>query len=126
MVPEIKTLLQQIEQKLDWGSSNSWLTKDFENLSQRIFDETGVSLSVSTLRRIWGKVAYTHLPSGTTLDTLAKFAGFEGWRTFTKQHSSSNNKTKSPALPIQPAKPLQYWKRVVLFVFLLLIVSFIG
>ena len=84
MSPEIEKLLKLIEGKLDWGESNTWQGKDFEKLNQLILDETGVSLSASTLKRVWGKVEYNHLPSVTTLDALAKFGGFENWRSFLK------------------------------------------
>ncbi len=87
MQPQIDILLRTIEQQLDWGDSASWQSRDFENLQDRILDHTGVSLSASTLRRIWGRVAYNSLPSTTTLDTLARFAGYESWRSFNKQQA---------------------------------------
>ena len=73
---------QLIEQKLNWGASERWTADDFEQLQGRILNETGVMLSASTLRRIWGRVDYQHLPSSTTLNTLARFAGFTDWRQF--------------------------------------------
>src|SRR6201994_5021754 len=82
---DLKQLLMIIEQQLDWGDSATWQSKDFEILNQLILEKTKVSLSASTLRRIWGRVEYNHLPSGTTLDTLAQFAGFESWRVFSRQ-----------------------------------------
>ena len=82
-------LLQQccrlIEEKLGWGSSDNWQNQDFEALSSRIFDRTQVALSVSTLKRVWGKVKYDNFPSLTTLNTLAIFAGYEHWRDFRQQ-----------------------------------------
>jgi len=84
--PGIRQLLTVIEQQLDWGDVAAWQSKDFENLNDLILEKTKVSLSASTLRRVWGRVEYNHLPSGTTLDTLARFAGYENWRTFTKQN----------------------------------------
>jgi hypothetical protein len=81
---ELKRLLVIIEQQLDWGDPSSWQGKDFEVLNELILEKTKVSLSASTLRRLWGRVEYNHMPSGTTLDTLARFAGFENWRAFTK------------------------------------------
>jgi hypothetical protein len=39
-------------------------------------------LSVTTLKRLWGKLKYTNVPTATTLNTLAKFAGYQDWRTF--------------------------------------------
>src|ERR1700761_2850986 len=82
---DLKRLLLIIEQQLDWGEPAGWQSKDFEILNQLIFEKTKISLSASTLRRIWGRVEYNHLPSGTTLDTLARFAGFESWRIFSRQ-----------------------------------------
>lgn len=72
-----------IEEKLGWGESTTWQGSDFDKLSDRIFDETGVVLSSSTLKRVWGKVRYDSTPNIATLDALARFAGYESWRTFT-------------------------------------------
>jgi hypothetical protein len=77
-----------IENQLDWGPSQSWRTRDFEKLNLLILEKTKVSLSASTLRRVWGKVDYSNQPSGTTLDTLAQFAGFENWRFFDREAQS--------------------------------------
>lgn len=71
-----------IEEKMGWGDSSHWQNQDFETLSQRIFAETNVSLSVSTLKRIWGKVRYDSAPTTTTLSTLAQFLGYNNWREF--------------------------------------------
>lgn len=89
MVSEINELQRckaVIEDKLGWGPADGWQTVDFENLGELILNETGVSLSTSTLRRIWGRTEYNHLPSGTTLNTLARFAGAGDWRAFIKQN----------------------------------------
>jgi len=85
---DLKQLLLIIEQQLDWGDAATWQSKDFEILNELILEKTKVSLSASTLRRIWGRVEYNHMPSGTTLDTLAQFAGFNNWRAFTRQGKS--------------------------------------
>ncbi|WP_134089664.1 hypothetical protein [Olivibacter sp. XZL3] len=79
-----------IERKLQWGSGADWKTRDFEKLSALIFDETGVSLSTSTLRRIWGHTNYTNQPSLTTLDALASFIGYADWRTFQRSEAVDN------------------------------------
>lgn len=75
-------LLSLIEDQLGWGDSATWPSKDFERLNILIQERTKVSLSASTLRRLWGKVDYNNQPSATTLDTLARFAGYENWRSF--------------------------------------------
>lgn len=85
---------QLIEEKLGWGTGSTWTSADFDNLQQRVLEATGVSLSASTLRRIWGRVDYQHLPSATTLNTLARFAGYPDWRLF----------VQAQALPVVPLR----------------------
>jgi hypothetical protein len=72
----------QIEKKIGWESSASWTNHDFQTLSDKIQEETGVNLSIATLKRIWGKVKYDSKPTITTLNTLAKFLGHDSWRAF--------------------------------------------
>lgn len=91
-----------IEEKLGWGDGQQWQNGDFEILSERIFAQTGVSLSVSTLKRIWGKVRYDSAPTATTLNTLAQFVGYENWRSFRQQPTAVHAVEPTPALPDQP------------------------
>ncbi|MEL6925773.1 MAG: hypothetical protein AAFO94_17135, partial [Bacteroidota bacterium] len=44
-------------------------------------------LSVTTLKRVWGKVNYQSSPSITTLDALARFIGHQNWVAF-QNHST--------------------------------------
>lgn len=69
-----------IETKTGWGHSSTWTHRDFVELGENIYAETRVSLSASTLKRIWGRVRYESVPHPATLDALAHFAGFEHWR----------------------------------------------
>ncbi|HTI07534.1 MAG TPA: hypothetical protein VL832_03225 [Puia sp.] len=87
--PFIEKCRQLIEASLHWGDASTWTNEDFDNLSERIFDKTAVRLSVSTLKRIWGKVRYDSSPTSATLNALARFAGYAGWREFQQQHPES-------------------------------------
>ncbi|HLA58413.1 MAG TPA: hypothetical protein VK622_06615, partial [Puia sp.] len=78
---------QLIEEKLGWGGSGHWTNQDFDLLSEKIFEVTGVTLSQTTLKRIWGKVKYDSAPTVTTLNTLARFLGFENWRDFRQKQT---------------------------------------
>ncbi|MEP7267572.1 MAG: hypothetical protein ABI844_08075 [Saprospiraceae bacterium] len=78
----IQKCLIDIETKLGWGASVEWSNYDLEKLSDEILVKTNVALSVTTLKRLWGKVKHDHSPSLTTLNTLAQFLGFEDWRTY--------------------------------------------
>ncbi|MEQ8423310.1 MAG: hypothetical protein RIA63_01280, partial [Cyclobacteriaceae bacterium] len=49
----IQTCLRKIEDQLGWGNGEDWSTQDFESLSTKIQQSTGVTLSVATLKRLW-------------------------------------------------------------------------
>ncbi|ANH79632.1 hypothetical protein A8C56_00375 [Niabella ginsenosidivorans] len=86
-----------IEQQLGWGSSASWQHQDFENLGDQVFEATGVVLSASTLKRIWGKVRYNSKPNLGTLDALSRFAGFSNWRSF----AAAVTEQEQPPAPVK-------------------------
>jgi len=54
------------------GTGKELANYDFEKLSSAIEDKR-VFTSVTTLKRIWGKVRYDHSPTLTTLNTLPGF-----------------------------------------------------
>jgi hypothetical protein len=92
MITDTDELLKEnckllIEEKLGWGRSEHWANQDFDQLSEKIYQVTGVSLSQTTLKRIWGKVKYDSAPTITTLNTLAGFLGFENWRAFRQKQN---------------------------------------
>lgn len=99
--------LAAIESRLGWGDSSDWTMADFEKLSDIIFDATGVRLSVTTLKRVWGKVKYNSKPTSTTLDTLARFNGYDSWRIFAHRDSESINQVEQPNETHEPSKPVK-------------------
>ena len=80
---------------LNWGDSAIWSNDDFEQLSEKIFDKTRVQLSISTLKRIWGKVRYENFPTTGTLNALAGFLDYENWRDF-RQKNEINEPASTP------------------------------
>jgi len=80
-----------ISNKLHRGSIASWDTYDFSVLSKSIHEETGTLLSVSTLKRLSGRVNYSSKPNSNTLDALAKYVGFNDWRDFLKNVESDKS-----------------------------------
>lgn len=74
--------LNEIERKLNWGNSDGWTNQDFEVLGEKILAETGINLSIITLKRLWGRIRYNSKPTITTLNALANFIGYENWRSF--------------------------------------------
>ena len=78
----ISLCFEQIERKLSIGSIVNWDTNDFQILSDSIHKETGTLLSISTLKRLSGRVNYRSKPNRSSLDTLAKYIGYDNWRMF--------------------------------------------
>lgn len=85
---ELNKLQVELIKKLDWGPANKWHSSMFTELSQKVFESTGVRLSPSTLKRFFGIINHKGTPSITTMDALSKYLGFENWRDFklTKQN----------------------------------------
>ncbi|OOG73784.1 hypothetical protein [Algoriphagus sp. A40] len=89
-------LKEAVEERLGRGPSGEWNNYDFERLSEEILSVTSVSLSVSTLKRFFGKVKYGSSPSLTTLNALSEFAGFADWRHFESSTVKSDYKETPP------------------------------
>lgn len=123
----IAHLKAQLETHLGWGSSEAWSNYDVERLSERILQQTGVSLSVSTLKRILGKVDYKSAPSLTTLNTLAQFLRYTDWRDFQLKTAETTATRVEPPVPVPLTKKpgwTSQWLSVVLpGIFLLSLVS---
>ncbi|MDZ4709855.1 MAG: hypothetical protein SH818_15755 [Saprospiraceae bacterium] len=96
----IDLCLAQIEDKLSWGPNAEWSNYDFEKLSEEIQSKTQVVLSITTLKRIWGKVKYENAPSLTTLNTLARYNDYEDWRCFKFKVRKNPESTVSLPVPI--------------------------
>ena len=100
----IRVLVLQIEEQLGWGSGQDWSNKDFEALSEQIFKATKKRLSVTTLKRIWGRAEMVANPSMATLDILSEYMGHTDWRDFTK---ASNVTIKPPRLSFSKKRAKQ-------------------
>lgn len=72
-----------IEQQLNWSDDTIPTRREYEILVEKIFNSTGVLLSISTVRRIWNN-DFKNLPHKSTLDALAEFAGYNDWQSFTE------------------------------------------
>ena len=56
--------------------------KDYDMLSETIFQQTRENIGRSTLMRLWGYVKSNSQPSQNTLDVLAHFLGFTDWEAY--------------------------------------------
>ena len=81
MKTEYKLLCQKVE--ICFGQPVI-TARHFQTLSDSIFERTGVLLSATTLKRLWGYLNEDVEPRRHTLDTLSRYAGWAGWEAFCK------------------------------------------
>ena len=78
----VTLLLEKIEEQL---GRKMMTPKDFDFLAVQVFEKTRQSISVSTLKRVWGYVSSKGAASETTLDLLSNFAGYDSFFQFCQQ-----------------------------------------
>ena len=74
---EVAALRMTVERRFGAGVNTP---AEFNRLSEDIGVRIGVSLSASTLMRVWGYVASAARPNMSTLNTLARYAGYRDFR----------------------------------------------
>ncbi|MFT3933978.1 MAG: hypothetical protein QM726_10215 [Chitinophagaceae bacterium] len=114
-VSDIARCLMLIEQQLGWGPGVNWQQRDFELLSEKLFEKTTVLLSASTLKRVWGKTSHEGKPSKATLNALAQFIGFENWRAFLADNNTLANETL-PEAQFPTIVKRKHWGRMILLI----------
>jgi hypothetical protein len=72
-----------IEKALEIGESANWKQRDFEYLCEQLYNKTKITISLSTIKRIWNEEFKT-TPQPATLNALAVFLGYDNWNTFKK------------------------------------------
>jgi len=88
----IKIIIGEIASRLQLGDPEQLQQRDYENLSVLIQEKTGISLSVSTLKRI-SKNQFQNIPQKNTLNALAQFLDYKDWYDFKSQHQDSSDST---------------------------------
>ena len=80
--------------------------KDFDFLSARIMETTHQYLSQSTLKRFWGYLGEENVkpPRQSTLDVLARMAGYVDWAGYQKYHDGTDG-AKSDFLNNRSVRP---------------------
>lgn len=64
---------------------------DFCRLSTQVFESQHITISVSTLKRIWGYAGLSTKPRLFTLDTLARLAGYKDYNAFMESTAHSTD-----------------------------------
>lgn len=79
----LKLLCKQIESAV---GREIHTPKDFEFLSERVFDKQRQTISPTTLKRLWGYIPTSVRPRLSSLNVLAQFLDYPSWKEFCKQH----------------------------------------
>jgi hypothetical protein len=89
---------RMIEQKFHFGNGHGELRqRDFEYLADSIEEKSGITLSLSTLKRLW-KNDYDKTPHPSTLQALVSVLEYKDWQEF-KLHN-----TNFPEAPVGPPR----------------------
>ena len=94
-----KEHIAALRQSIEEAVGRQMLThKDFDYLSERIFNQVGELVSRNTLKRIWGKMDEEREPRPSTLSILARFIGYPDFNAFINHTSRPDigNDSSSP------------------------------
>lgn len=78
----IALLRQKIEEEV---GRQMQTPKDFDYLSDCVFEECHQKISPTTLKRLWGYLSEVATPRISTLNILSQFAGYQDWESFCLQ-----------------------------------------
>ena len=80
-IPELQSLLEAVEKRFNAPVRT---TNDFERLSAAMEFDLPESLGATTLKRLWGYIPGRTTPRLSTLDLLARYAGYKHFKDFCK------------------------------------------
>lgn len=81
---ELRRLCERVEETF---GHRAVTPKHFEALSQSVFQRTGILLSPTTLKRLWGYLNESVAPRQSTIDTLAIYCGWVNWSAFCRSEA---------------------------------------
>lgn len=85
----IELLKNELESKYNIGDRTTWTHQDFENLSAFIQKKSSISVSVSTLKRLYGKIATNSTPRHSSLDAICIYLGYKNWYDYQQKKKSA-------------------------------------
>ena len=88
---DYKTGLQYLRQRVEASFGKGFVTaRHFDELRESIYGCTGVLLSATTLKRLWGYLDEPVEPRQHTLDVLCRYAGWKSWKDFCASPKTDN------------------------------------
>lgn len=98
-------ILQQLRQCVEDAMDTKMRTpKDFDTLSESIYQKTHKRVSSSTLKRLWGYLSSVSVPRQSTLDILAQFIDYADYESFCDTHKAEElaQKTDDDGVVLPP------------------------
>ncbi len=128
--------LQKLRQETELLLGRQMRTpKDFDFLSEQIFEQLHQHISTSTLKRLWGYLPSSENPRTSTLDLLAQFVGYADWQDFCRRMPEAHPEVADtdatgisvPAPTPSQAKPRSWmWANLMFATFILLLLAIGG
>lgn len=75
----LKKCINKTEQILEWGPIDDWDNSRYGQLSDWLFEKTGILVGVSSLKRLLAEKKLHDLPQPEAKDALVQLQGFESW-----------------------------------------------
>lgn len=75
-----------LAEKFSWPAAE-WRNTEYNQLSEKILDATGVGLSTATLKNLFGNEERNGLPNSSTLNPIVSYLGYDNWDHFKKEQS---------------------------------------
>lgn len=88
----LEALLHSIEKLVRFKPKSP---RDFNQIREIIYKSTGETISITTLKRLWGYDKGEHKPYLNTLDILSRFLGYTNFVNFCDSFNVKNKKAKS-------------------------------
>lgn len=105
----IKICLREISRKYGFADPESLRQRDFEHLSAEIEQNTGILISVSTIKRLLNG-QFNRLPQIATLNAISTCLGYDSWQDLRMKELEKINST-SESISLPPVSTTERKKR---------------
>jgi transcriptional regulator with XRE-family HTH domain len=95
---------EELACRLGFASRKDMRQRDFEYLSERIEESSGILISLSTIKRILNG-QYNRLPQVATLNAISIYLGYTDWQAFKSAKLPVSTNSPTSPLPVAEKRP---------------------
>lgn len=128
----LRHLFEEIRTKYHLPHIRDWSNKHYSELSEHIYDSTGVLLSRNTLKNIIKKIIVndrSYSPQSSTRNALALFLGFHDWKDYREKYHQLLQNEPEKVVTTAPIQKVNLNNQILLYALagaLVLIVGYVG